>query len=324
MRHIGSRGFTLIELLVVVGMIVLLATILLPMVNHARTQAMRTSMAADLMVISQALEAYKGDFGFYPQINRNPSPNQPAPNAGPLTGAALLCWALVAPGPAISPNSVTPGDGADGPGFRLRGTVGPIKGPYLPPDRFLIGTVDGGGMVHTPNTIILSPGQKAAFNDNEDVLADRSYSPILYFAVTKGALANSSPNGFVKAVYVPPPPAGDPPIPAQNPAVFIFDDNHVYMDVSHLFPYNEFNNGNPNDLTRGLNKIGWRVMSYRLGDSNYNGVIDPSEVPVTTGPYLLWSPGPDQYFGDDDDVMCDGTQLQQVTGMLPHQIMPNP
>jgi hypothetical protein len=36
-----------------------------------------------------------------------------------------------------------PGDGADGPGFRVRGTIGPVKGPYLPPDRFLIGTADG-------------------------------------------------------------------------------------------------------------------------------------------------------------------------------------
>jgi hypothetical protein len=75
---------------------------------------------------------------------------------------------------------------------------------------------------------------------------------------------------------------------------------------------------NPADLTR----YGWRVMSYRLGDLNYNGVIDATETPVTTGPYLLWSAGPDGVFGNDDDVLCDGAQLQQVLGPLPHQVAP--
>jgi prepilin-type N-terminal cleavage/methylation domain-containing protein len=55
MRHLGRRGFTIIELLVVVGMIVLLATILLPMVNHAYSQANRASMAADLLLLPPAL-----------------------------------------------------------------------------------------------------------------------------------------------------------------------------------------------------------------------------------------------------------------------------
>ena len=83
--------------------------------------------------------------------------------------------------------------------------------------------------------------------------------------------------------------------------------------------------GNPANLTRGSNAnplAGWRVMAYRLGDTDYDGTIDHGEVPVSTGPYLLWSPGPDQIFGNDDDVMCDGAQLQQVNGPLPFQIMP--
>jgi general secretion pathway protein G len=327
MRHLRRRGFTLIELLVVIGMIVLLATILLPMVNHAYSQANRASMAADLLVISQALEAYKADFGDYPRIDRNPPPNLPT-----VIGAPLLCWALVAPGPAISTSAITdggsqlvmqtnPGDGADGPGFRIRGTTGPIKGPYLPPDRFRIGTQVGG--------VVYSPGagptniSKAVFNNAEDVLADRNNSPILYFPATRNVAASSSPNGFVKPKYIA--PIGSlAPTPAQQPAVFYFDDNAVYLGpgAAPSPPYNSgFPSGNPANLTNTGNARtaanGWMVMSYRLGDINYNGVIDPGEVPITTGPYLLWSPGPDTVFGNDDDVMCDGTQLQQVTGLLP-------
>ena len=163
----ASRGFTLIELLVVIGIIVLLATFLLPVFKRVHIQSSRAGTAADLEIISQALEAYKADFGDYPRLDRHQAKNLPVP-----------------------PSAAGPGN----------------------------------------------PG------------------------------------------------------------------------------------GNPNNLTRGAD--GWKVMSYRLGDANYNGVIDNGEVPVTTGPYLLWAAGPDQIFGNDDDVMCDGAQLQQITGSLPFQITP--
>jgi prepilin-type N-terminal cleavage/methylation domain-containing protein len=311
MRHTRRRGFTLVELLVVIGIIVLLATFLLPMLQRVQSQARRASMAADLEVVSLALEAYKGDFGDYPRIDRQQAKNLPV-----LIGAPLLCWALVAPGAAVSSPSaagfINPGDGADGPGFRLRGTVGPVKGPYLPPDRFLIGTVDGEGLVQTPGTV---HGIQASFDDSQDVLADRNNSPILYFPATRGAIPGSVPNGFVKDIYVAPKPP-QPATGAANPAVFIFDDNANFLRPPRHPGENPY--FNPADLTRG----GWQIMSYRLGDTNYNGIIDNGEVPITTGPYLLWSAGPDRIFGNDDDVMCDGAQLQPVIGTLPLQIMP--
>ncbi|HSZ54912.1 MAG TPA: prepilin-type N-terminal cleavage/methylation domain-containing protein [Tepidisphaeraceae bacterium] len=323
MRHLGRRGFTLIELLVVIGIIVLLATFLLPMLQRAQIQARRTSMAADLQVISQALEAYKGDFGDYPRVNRLQAQGwingQPVLPANPVTlnpsfavGAQILCWALIAPGGAGQ-------DGADGPGFRIRGTVGSVKGPYLPPDRFLIGTADGVGVVHQPGALM---GAQAKFDDSQDVLADRNNSPILYFPAGRGADPTKS---FVMATYVPNFLNGPASLPS---VVFIFDDNHAFLDTTHQVTNRlgqnvaDVSQGNPLDLTRGANEVGWRVMAYRLGDTNYNGAIDPGEVPVTTGPYLLWTAGPDTIFGNDDDVMCDGTQLQQVTGPLPLAIMP--
>jgi len=300
LRRNSSRGFTLIELLVVIGIIVLLATIVLPMISQAHKQAIRVSMAADLQVIGQALEAYKHDFGDYPRPDRNQINDNP--NLPFVTGAALLCWALVAPGPANSQQvgpSISPGDGADGPGFRVRGTVGAVKGPYLPPDRFLIGTADAMGVVHAPKLL----------DNAEDVLADRNSSPILYFAATPGAVATSD-HGFVQDVLLPAKPGE-----AQHAtSLFVFDDNAIYLAPARG-PGNSFYNHA--DLTRG----GWQVMSYRLGDTGpIDGVIESPEVPITTGPYLLWSAGPDGIFGNDDDVMSDGTQLQQVTGTLPPTI----
>jgi prepilin-type N-terminal cleavage/methylation domain-containing protein len=325
MRHIVRRGFTLLELLVVVGIIVLLATILLPMVQRVHTQARRTSMAADLEIISQALEAYKADFGDYPRLDHTATIVQ---NALVEQGATILCWALVAPGPAVSTNPLNPGDGADGPGFRIRGTVGAVKGPYLPPDRFLIGTADGNGVVWQPGEVNPQNVTQAGFNNNQDVLADRNRSPILYYPATRSAKASEPPNGFVKPMFFPLYPLNaKTATPALvHPAIFNYDDNHVYLDGSHVTPTGfHLGCGNPANLTRGSNAdylAGWRVMSYRLGDANFDGTVDNGEAAVTTGPYFLWSAGPDRVFGNDDDVMCDGAQLQQVMGPLPFQIMP--
>src|SRR5829696_9407753 len=87
----GNRdGFTLIELLVVIGIIVLLAGLLLPMLYKTYRSASRTRLAADLNSIGVALDAYKSDFGDYPRV----------PAAG--TGFAVLGKALIGPGDALA------------------------------------------------------------------------------------------------------------------------------------------------------------------------------------------------------------------------------
>jgi prepilin-type N-terminal cleavage/methylation domain-containing protein len=295
-RNLRRPGFTLVELLVVMAILILLASIVLPMIGHAYNVARRARMAADLQVIGEALEAYRHDFGDYPRPSLTPPPSNPQstiPANTPVTGAAVLCWALIAPGPSsqdgygdpTNQNPTTPG-----PGFRLRGTTGEVKGPYLPTDRFRIGTVMN-GVVNMP----------VVFNDSQDVLGDRNYSPILYFVASRTA----SPNvNFVANG------SGDPP------PVFNFDDNRIYVD-----PTVPGSVANGTSLMRGASP---RVMSYRLGDLNMNGHIDGSETPIATGPYLLWCAGPSVTgrFGSDDDVVSNGTDLQLVTPLKAGVVIP--
>lgn len=176
-RH---AGFTLTEMLVVIGIIVLVLSIATPMVTRAWRQGDRTRTAADLAAIAAALEAYKTDHGDYPRVTSTMAfPSGPTD----YTGARLLCRALIGPGPATHTNNayIPDGKGADvtppkpdepGPGFRTRGTSGPVYGPYLPVDRFKMGDASGQGQT--------APGYLA--------LLDRYNRPILYYA------ANGKPN----------------------------------------------------------------------------------------------------------------------------------
>jgi prepilin-type N-terminal cleavage/methylation domain-containing protein len=140
-RH-RRRAFTLVELLVVVGIIVVLLAILLPMLTSVRKKATRTRIAMDLQNLSQCLEHYRQDFKDYPPVDM--SATNPILLHGPADriGAVTLCWALLAPGPATT-TATLGGDGADGPGFRVRGTQGQTYGPYIQTEKYNItGTSD--------------------------------------------------------------------------------------------------------------------------------------------------------------------------------------
>jgi len=67
-------AFTLLELLVVIGIIVLLAAILVPVVSQVRMKGYVTTTQAQMQRIAGAIQAYYHDFKSYP---------------GPLANAAL-------------------------------------------------------------------------------------------------------------------------------------------------------------------------------------------------------------------------------------------
>jgi prepilin-type N-terminal cleavage/methylation domain-containing protein len=136
-------GFTLVELLVTVGIIAVLVAILLPVLASARKRATKARIGLDLQNLSQALEAYRQDFKDYPAVDLTAvNPITVLSSTCDRVGAITLCWALLAPGPATT-NGTLGGDGADGPGFRVRGTQGQVYGPYIQPDKFNItGTSD--------------------------------------------------------------------------------------------------------------------------------------------------------------------------------------
>ena len=109
--------------MVVIGIIVLIASIAIPVAIRAQCKAKDTRVSLDLQAIGVALEAYQKDHGMYPEV-------PPAAVGADVLGAAL-----------IGPLAVAV-DGKDGPGFRVI-TGGKAYGPYLQPDRYTLNPVGG-------------------------------------------------------------------------------------------------------------------------------------------------------------------------------------
>src|SRR5262249_20307590 len=62
----AQAGFTLLEIMVVVFILGLLVTLVAPKIMHAGDQAKRTKAGADVKAISESLQMFKLDNGFYP------------------------------------------------------------------------------------------------------------------------------------------------------------------------------------------------------------------------------------------------------------------
>ncbi len=151
-------------MLVVIGIALLLMGIVLPAVNRAYNQGVRTRMAGDLQAIAAALEAYRQDHGDIPRIYGSGS----TPNH---TGGVVLCKALIAPQTAAI-------DGQEGFGFRTRPAIagvvqGKAYGPYLATDKFKIDN-----------------------NANTPQILDRNGKAILYFPGFKTAQIEAN-NGYI-------------------------------------------------------------------------------------------------------------------------------
>ena len=255
------KAFTMLEMLVVVGIIVLLAAILLPTLSRAMRDAQRARQAADLHAIETALEAYKSDFGDYPRFD--PQGKNLATDGQPQPGYALLCWALIAPGPDTQDGAGDPSGPTDntklGLGFRIRGNQGKVYS-YLHPDQFKVG----------------KPHGETVFDDTKDFIADRWGNPILYYPTSKAANVHT-PKGYVgDASY---------PIPAgQQPPLFNGHDNWnsslQYWDQTSMQP-----RPTPEPKYLAL------MLGHQFGQP-----LPTGHQPINLN-YLLWSAGPNGIFG---------------------------
>lgn len=275
--HRPRRAFTLVELLIVIGIALVLMGILLPAINRAYNESVRTKMALDIQAISIALEAYRQDHGDIPR----PSPSGAAvtrsgngalPTAAGWDGAVILCRALLGPGNEANDGAGDPANPTlPGPGFRTLPpsvTTTKVQGPYLSVDRFKL---------VRPTTAFLAPNPAVPAELNNACLADRNGRPILYYPAIKTADVTST-NGYVAGF------------------------NWPSTTIRSMF------NSTDNSGVYSVGKL--RML---LGDSESdngaftgnakNGRIDGTEQPAFKGEFLLISAGPDETFGPASEAV---------------------
>ena len=268
------RGFTLIELLVVIAIIAILVGLLIVVGSGASAAALKTKVLADLQTIAVALEAYRSDFGDYPRVApANKFPITPAiadmGNSQYISGAELLCWALMGPYNATGTGGFNPGDGLDGFGFRTNTTGrGEKYNSYLNPERFKVG-----GDPRIPRYQVIFDGISQPDFPNG--------MPILYFpANPRRPSITSAP--VLADRYTDPAP-GTPAITYLNlQPYYDLRDNDIAFSRSQTLADNA-------DRLKRFRAI--------LGDSNMDNRIDNGETVAGVGPFLLISAGNDGFFG---------------------------
>lgn len=124
-------------------------------------------------------------------------------------------------------------------------------------------------------SLINTENFRAKFIDvnNGWLICDENDWPYLYFRATVPMpdIRSATQGGFAKSTAIPP----GTPSPLYN--------------LRDCVP-------SPNNTKVTFNTTHFQRL---LGDDNGNGLIDANEQPSTTGPYLLWTAGPDQIYGLD-------------------------
>lgn len=281
------------EILVVVGILAVLASITVYAVSKARKSADKQRLGFQMQIISAGLEAYQTDFNSYPvtTIEDSARPGAGTPTAADdeinrdgLRGARTLCKALMGQCGGMNPVVATAGatfnidkahqDGKVGLGFAVPGRSGITQtadrdgnlkgkqyGPYLAADKFEISNTDTTGVVTKTS---LNTAEKY---DDTAVLLDGNGRVILYYPVL-----NPQPVITVLDAYVGPGPTNTTlakPLP-----MYRWSDNSIWLPEAQF--------------------------RRQLGDTSGtapDGMIVAPETPAVRGKYILWSSGPDGFFG---------------------------
>ena len=298
-----KTGITLIELLMVMGIIVVLSAFLLPAVNMVRLMAKEAEQVAQFNTINLALNAYKNDFGDYPDSKRNPD-DLFYMGTQRLT-EALVGWDLL----GFHPDSAWRSDGRnkDGSEQVYRWPLEPLidpddkrnmekrKGPYLE--------------LATANVFRLGeskPGLQDGLYEDPSPFADWTYVLCDVFGIKRVSLLNPDDRivGIVNAgtpiLYYKANTSSNTMIGTLDPANRIYNvrDNVGLYRQSHLKKP-----GEPHPLSEE------ESLFYNQGSVPYNydyKIIDPKVKsylwPHRPDSYILISAGPDGFYGNQDDI----------------------
>jgi type II secretory pathway pseudopilin PulG len=306
-----ASGFTLIEILVVLILIILLVGIVVPAVVAARRHAQSTRTELDMRSLASALEEYKKDHGGqYPKTNGIPN-----------TGFAVLGRELAGvygDGVTGAPPSVT-ADPNDPPAFSAANTykvgdcvqlsnagyvaldtvvnVSP-PGPPSPAAVWAgfspIDGYDGPGAKNAVGKKIGPYIQEGKFHIRGCAILDGNEHAILYFPATGTPSIDRLVNGVPSFV-------SDAPGPNKFNAL----DNLQFF----IRPADAGGVG-----VNALRRI--RVM---VGDANFDGIINNGETAEHNGSYILWAPGPDEFYGPktkDDNAPLTSTVISKCDDII--------
>ncbi len=297
----------MVELLTVLTIIALMVGILLPALTMVRNTAKEARQKTQLATIGQAIMAFKGDYGDYPQSNNN---------GGDYGGAQKLCealmgWDLM----GFHPKSEWMSNGKDAANINwiypqrpmdltiqwVRDNLDQRKGPYL--DRatanaFALGSsiagaqdglfnrVDVSAAGLNPDTYVLCdsfPVKKLTFVSGTKIEVVTAGTPILYYKAETTSKQWGPPGQINKRIY--------------------FDgDNRTLVSlrkmtdktISGIHPLGNDDASFPS--------MGYGAFYHYLIDQKMVPVMGQYGWPVNSDSYVLISAGADGLYGTADDI----------------------